>query len=32
MLLFFSHKRAGQYYVGDYDPDSHRLTPELHGV
>ncbi len=31
MLLFFSHKRAGQYYVGDYDPDSHRLKPERHG-
>ena len=31
MLLFFSHKRAGQYYIGDYDPDSHRLKPERHG-
>ena len=31
MLLFFSHKRAAQYYVGDYDSDSHRLTPEIHG-
>ena len=31
MLLFFSHKRAGQYYVGDYDPDTARLTPERHG-
>ena len=31
MLLFFSHKRAAQYYVGDYDSDSHRLTPQSHG-
>jgi len=31
MLLFFSHKRAGQYYVGSYDHGSHRLIPELHG-
>ena len=31
MLLFFSHKRAGQYYVGSYDRSSHRLIPELHG-
>jgi beta-fructofuranosidase len=31
MLLFFSHKRAGQYYVGTYDKSSHRLIPELHG-
>ena len=31
MLLFFSHKRAGQYYVGDYDRATHRLTPEYHG-
>ena len=31
MLLFFSHKRAGQYYVGDYDQASHRFTPNYHG-
>ncbi len=31
MLLFFSHKRAGQYYVGDYDPRTSRLTPDYHG-
>jgi beta-fructofuranosidase len=31
MLLFFSHKRAGQYYVGDYDRATHRLTPDYHG-
>jgi beta-fructofuranosidase len=31
MMLFFSHKRAGQYYVGRYDQESHRLIPELHG-
>ena len=31
MLLFFSHKRAGQYYIGDYDQDAHRLIPDTHG-
>ena len=31
MLLFFSHKRAGQYYVGDYDRSAHRLIPDYHG-
>lgn len=31
MLLFFSHKHAGQYYVGDYDKMAHRLVPEYHG-
>lgn len=31
MLLFFSHKRAGQYYIGDYDRTAHRLIPEVHG-
>lgn len=31
MLLFFSHKRAGQYYVGDYDQTLHRFTPNYHG-
>ncbi len=31
MLLFFSHKRAAQYYVGDYDRDSHRFVPDYHG-
>ena len=31
MLLFFSHKRAAQYYVGDYDRATHRFTPDLHG-
>ena len=31
MLLFFSHKRAGQYYVGDYDRTAHRLIPDYHG-
>ncbi len=31
MLLFFSHKRGGQYYVGAYDKSAHRLIPELHG-
>ena len=31
MLLFFSHKRAGQYYVGTYDRTTHRFTPDYHG-
>jgi len=31
MLLFFSHKRAAQYYVGTYDRRTHRLIPEYHG-
>ncbi len=31
MLLFFSHKRASQYYIGTYDRSSHRLHPERHG-
>lgn len=31
MLLFFSHKRAAQYYVGQYDRQAHRLIPDYHG-
>ena len=31
MLLLFSHKRAGRYYVGKYDSSSHRFKPESHG-
>lgn len=31
MLLFFSHKRAAQYYVGEYEQTTHRLTPDYHG-
>ncbi len=31
MLLFFSHTRAGQYYVGKYDRSTHRLIPDYHG-
>jgi beta-fructofuranosidase len=31
MLLFFSHKRGGQYFVGDYDDDTHRFSPDYHG-
>ena len=31
MLLFFSHKRGGQYFVGDYDISTHRFTPDYHG-
>ena len=31
MLLYFSHKRAAQYYVGDYDRATHTLIPDYHG-
>lgn len=31
MLLLFSHKRAGRYYIGDYDRRTHRFTPDVHG-
>ncbi len=31
MLLLFSHKRAGRYYIGSYDDETHRFTPETHG-
>ena len=31
MLLYFSHKRAAQYYVGDYDRATHQLIPDYHG-
>jgi beta-fructofuranosidase len=31
MLLFFSHKCASQYFVGDYDRVTHRFTPTSHG-
>ena len=31
MLLLFSHKRAGRYYIGEYDAETHRFRPESHG-
>jgi beta-fructofuranosidase len=31
MLLFFSHKCASQYFIGDYDRATHRFTPTSHG-
>ena len=31
MLLLFSHKRAGRYYIGRYDTGTHRFNPESHG-
>lgn len=31
MLLLFSHTRAGRYYVGEYDRETHRLIPDYHG-
>lgn len=31
MLLLFSHKRGGRYYIGDYDTTTHRFHPTAHG-
>ncbi len=31
LLLFFSHKRASQYYIGAYDKQSHKFMPITHG-
>ncbi|MCE2489215.1 MAG: glycoside hydrolase family 32 protein [Anaerolineae bacterium] len=31
LLLLYSHKRAGRYYIGRYDRATHRFTPETHG-
>ena len=31
LLLFFSHKRGPQYYIGDYDRGEHRFHPTSHG-
>ena len=31
LLLFFSHKRAGQYLLGDYDAIAHKFRPDYHG-
>ena len=31
MLLLFSHKRGGRYYIGDYDAETHRFAPKSHG-
>lgn len=31
LLLFISHNRGCQYYVGSYDRDSDRFLPESHG-
>lgn len=31
LLLYFSHKRAAQYLIGEYDRTSHRFTPDRHG-
>ena len=31
MLLFFSHKRGGQYFVGNYNRSTHRFTADYHG-
>jgi beta-fructofuranosidase len=31
MLLFFSHKRGGQYFVGDYDQSTHKFSADYHG-
>jgi len=31
LLLVFSHKRGARYYIGVYDQQTHRFTPEYHG-
>jgi len=31
ILLCFSHKRGGQYLLGDYDPANLKFTPYAHG-
>ena len=31
MLLLFSHKRGGRYYLGTYDKGTHQFIPESHG-
>lgn len=31
ILIFFSHARAGQYFIGTYDRAAHRFIPESHG-
>jgi beta-fructofuranosidase len=31
LLLFFSHKRSAQYYIGTYNMEKHRFIPENHG-
>lgn len=31
MLLLFSHKHAGRYYIGHYDTVTHRFQAETHG-
>lgn len=31
LLLFFSHKRASQYFIGSYDTDTHKFHPDTHG-
>ena len=31
LFLFFSHKRASQYFIGRYDEKNHKFEPEVHG-
>ena len=31
MMLFASHLRGSQYFLGDYDNESHRFVPDVHG-
>ena len=31
ILLFFSHKRGSQYFIGDYDDETHKFEPLSHG-
>lgn len=30
ILVYFSHKRGGQYFLGDYDKKTHTFTPYYH--
>ena len=31
IVLFFSHKRGAQYFIGEYNPSKHIFTPRTHG-
>ena len=31
ILLFFSHSNGGQYFLGDYDQETHKFRPYDHG-
>ena len=31
IVLFFSHKRGSQYFIGTYDKSEHKFNPQSHG-